>query len=122
MDTKNQLAVFLACVFVGFLGGAIYEPFSACRKAFKKLGVLFDLLFFAAFSVLFCFFCAVCALPPLRVYMPVGALIGLIIYLKSLHRIVAILEKLCYNCFIKLKNRLKKLPKKQKGARSNTEL
>ncbi len=54
--------------------------------------------------------------PSLRVYMIIGYAIGGIIYLKTLRRIVAFFEKVCYNKIIKLirkaKNK-KKLSEKE---------
>ena len=89
---------------VGFVGGVLYEVFSLVRLVFrcgrgkrKTLGIVLDVSFGLSFSL----WCIVAAhalrFPDVRVYMYAGYALGLIIYLKSLHRILAFLESLCYN-------------------------
>lgn len=126
MDTKNQLTCFLLSVVIGFAGGLLYEFFAFFRLAFgcekgkrKALGVCLDVLFGGVFAVW-----AVCAaflfrFPSFRLYMSVGWLIGGILYAKSLRRIVAFLENMCYNVFVKI---VKKAKSKDKSLQKREDL
>ena len=115
MDTANQLLIFCLCVLVGFVGGVVYEVFSILRLLLKcergknkPLGIVLDLLFCGLFAGL----CVVSAyylhFPAFRIYMWIGYLCGFYIYLKILHRILAFLEKLCYNAITKIVKRHKR--------------
>ena len=109
MDTQNQFLIFCFCILIGFTGGIIYEIFSIIRlilrvdrKKIKILSVTLDLLFCLIFAI-FCVFAAyLLYFPAFRIYMWIGYLCGLCIYLKILHRILAFLEKLCYNVLNKM--------------------
>lgn len=119
MDTQGQIGVFLLYVGLGFACGILYEVFAllrllcGCRQ--EKHGVLGG-IFDVAFWVCACVFVGACAfflhIPALRAYMWLGLLLGGIIYLKTLRRIVAFLENLCYN-------KCKSLWKKAKTKRKN---
>ena len=114
MDSKGQLGVFCLCVAIGFVGGILYEFFILFRMIFrcdmgknKGVGIALDIAFFVAFGVLciygayrFCF-------PSLRFYMWIGYALGYIIYLKTLRRILAFLQKVCYNKAIKVAKKVK---------------
>ena len=115
MDTKNQFTYFLLSVGIGVIGGVLYEIFALCRLLLrcdgdrrKPLGVLIDLLFCGTFAL-----CGVWAtyslyFPSFRVYMWLGFAVGGIIYSKTLRRIVAFSEKVCYNKVAKLVKKAKK--------------
>ena len=114
MDTKNQFTVFCICIAVGLLGGILYEPFAFLRMIFgcprgksRPVGIALDIAFFAAFTVCTVFAGYLFRFPDFRVYMWIGYALGGIIYLKSLHRIVAFVEKICYN-ILRLKAKGKK--------------
>ena len=104
MATENQFFVFCCSILVGFVGGILYEPFACLRLLFqtdgkkrKILGGIFDILFCVTYAV-FCVFCSfLFDFPSFRGYIGIGYLLGGIIYLKILHKVVAILEKMCYN-------------------------
>ena len=103
MDSKNQLAYFGLCVAVGFVGGVVYEIFALVRLCLggakgknKILGGALDIIYCVVFAVLtvfsrFCF-----RFPDFRVYFWLGYAVGGILYLKTLHKIIAFFEKLCY--------------------------
>ena len=119
MDSQNQFSIFCLCIGVGFVGGSIYEIFHLIRAACrcgqdknKAFGAILDKLYFLTFSV-FCIICAVMLhFPDLRVYMIVGYTVGGTLYLKTLRRILAIFENICYNAIIKAVKRFKKARKK----------
>ena len=118
MDSKGQLGVFFICIAVGFVGGLFYEIFALLRAVFrcgkgrnKIIGIILDVTFFLC-SALLCVYAAYrFYFPNLRFYMWIGYGLGWIIYLKSLRRIVAFLQKVCYNKIAKL---LKKVKTKKK--------
>ena len=123
MDTGNQFAVFGICVGVGFLGGLLYEAFSfvrfllGCPRGKNKwLGGALDITFFLLFACVCVFAAYVFKFPDFRVYTWLGYALGGILYLKTLHEIVAFFEKVCYNSITKLikkaKNREKTLSKR----------
>lgn len=109
---------------IGFLGGVLYEVFSLIRKCFgcphgknKAVGIATDI----CFCLLFVCFCTAAgyalAFPDFRTYMWLGYLFGGILYLKSLHKIIAFFEKVCYNGINKLIKKAKnekKLFKKER--------
>ncbi|MBQ8375072.1 MAG: spore cortex biosynthesis protein YabQ [Clostridia bacterium] len=122
MDTNNQFTVFALCIFVGFVGGVVYEVFAfgrfllGCPRGKNKiLGVAFDILFFITFACVCTAFAYAFRFPDFRVYIWLGYLVGGILYLKTLHQIVAFFENMCYNGINKLikkaKNREKTLSK-----------
>lgn len=108
MDSVNQFPVFLLCALAGIAIGVVHDVLAPVRRhAPFAAGVFCDAVLFLALaaadialSVRFCF-------PSFRLYMALGNAIGLILYLKSVHRIVDFFEKLCYNSFIKAKKRRK---------------
>ena len=124
MDTKNQFTYFLLSVAIGFVGGLLYELFALVRLLFhvkrgkwKGLGVGLDIAFCISFAIL-CIYASFCLhFPDFRGYMCMGWLVGGIIYLKILHRIVAFLEKVCYNVLVKMVTKAKSKEKTLKKER-----
>ena len=125
---QNQLLIFCICVAAGFVGGIVYECFHAIRVLFacqgKKrawIAVILDIAFFLTLSVGYIFTAYAFHFPAFRVYMWIGYAVGLIIYLKTLHKILAFLQIMCYNRLTKVVKRTKKLlfkrRKKQYDAR-----
>ena len=114
---QNEFGVFAVCVAVGFLTGIAYEPFCLCRKVFcrrdKRLWISFcaDVLFFAVCTAVVIFTSYAFAFPSFRVYMWIGYALGGIIYLKSLHIILAFLHNVCYNKITKVVKKAKKREK-----------
>ena len=118
MDSANQFTYFVLCVLSGFIGGFFYEPFSLLRKLFKVhkgknrlIGNILDIFFCLTFTILSITTCYLFYFPNFRVYMYLGFGLGVIIYLKSVHRILAIFQKVCYNILEKLINKTKKIRK-----------
>ena len=125
MDAKNQFAYFCLSLAIGLLGGLAYEPFSwarlliGCEKGKNKvLGIVLDILFFILFA------CGCIAgsflwkFPSFRAYTWLGYAVGAIIYLKTLHRILAIPKKMCYNKLIGIGKKIKTRKKTLKKGRS----
>ena len=117
MDTERQLFVFLICVAVGFGYGIVYEPFyligrilGGKREKRKILRAVLDVTYFIGFAFVHIYAAYWFHFPSFRVYMWIGYAVGWIIYLKTLRRIVAFLQNVCYN-------RITKLVKRQKNER-----
>ena len=128
MDTGNQFAVFGLCVGVGFVGGVLYEAVAFLRFLLgcprgknKVLGGALDIAFFLLFACVCVWAAYVFQFPDFRVYMWLGYALGGILYLKTLHEIVAFFEKVCYNSVTKL---IKKAKKREKtlSKRGDTNL
>lgn len=113
MDVKNQFTYFCLTVIIGFAWGLIYELFSVFRFVFgcdknKTIGVALDVLFCITLALGYTLAAFLLRFPDFRIYMFVGIGLGFTLYLKSLHRIVAFFEKVCYNNVRKLINKVKK--------------
>ncbi len=96
---------------MGFIGGLLYEAFSLlslpfCRGGKRKwLRAILDVVFWLSFAA-FCIACSyLLKFPSFRVYMWIGCFCGGILYLKSVRRIVAFFEKICYNKLVKIRKR-----------------
>lgn len=114
MDTANQFYYFSLCICAGFCAGILYELFALIRLPFhcdkgrnKILNIALDVTFFISFSAVSVGFAYVCNLPDIRVYMWIGYVLGLGLYLKTLRRILAFLEKVCYNGFARVVKKAK---------------
>lgn len=114
MDSKGQFGVFCICIAVGFVGGLLCEIFVLFRALLrcgrgknKILGILLDVTYFLCFAVLCIYAAYRFRFPSLRLYMWVGYAVGGIIYLKTLRRIVAFFEKVCYNKVDKMAKKVK---------------
>lgn len=104
-----QIFIFLCCMLCGVLSGAVYEVLYiarvfVCGADKKKYTVkdkiftcLCDILYFAVFAAMFVFTSVTFEFYSLRLYMLIGCALGAIIYLKSLHLIIAICIKKVYN-------------------------
>lgn len=117
MDTANQFLYFSLCIGIGFCGGIIYEFFAVfrallkCEKRNKIFGILLDIIFLAFFAGVCVYLAFVFDFPAIRIYMWIGYAIGGILYAKTLRRMVAFLEKVCYNMLSKVLKRQKRRKK-----------
>lgn len=114
MDSANQFSVFILCTAIGFGGGLLYEVFAFFRLIFRCekrknifLGASFDVVFFLVFAFLCVYTAFFLDFPDIRVYMWIGYALGGLIYAKTLRRILALLEKVCYNSFARLVKKAK---------------
>ena len=125
MDAKNQFTVVCICVVAGFVFGIAYAIVAFIRMLFacprgknKWLGVALDIVFWLVFAVYYIVVAYAFAFPNFRVYTWVGYAVGGIIYLKTLHKVVAFLGNLCYNI---CKERLKKHKEKRRNSKKRIE-
>lgn len=97
--SKNQFYVFISCISFGLVGGVLYSPFSALKFVLKNnaLKIIVDTVYFIIVSALFSVYAFLMYFPTLRIYMLIGVLLGLLLYFKSFHIILAKLMKKFYN-------------------------
>ena len=110
MSAHSQFALFCICIGAGFVFGIVYEPISILRSVFKRskwIGITLDILFFIALALWYTGAIYLFQFPSFRLYYWLGFLVGGIIYLKSLHIILAFFKKICYNKFVKIAKKLK---------------
>lgn len=101
--TENQIFVVFACLGFGAACGILFS-LSAGVKYFirnKWVKIIPDIVAFAAFSVLYVLFAFTLKFPSYRVYMTAAALVGLFLYMKSFHIILAIFAGKLYNITVK---------------------
>lgn len=108
-----QLFIFLTCMLVGVSSGAVYDLLYAarifvCGTDAKKytikdriMTIACDIIYFIVFAAMFILTSVLFEFYELRLYMLVGCALGAIIYLKSLHIIVAFALKKVYNIITK---------------------
>ncbi len=122
---QNQFFVFCICIATGFVSGILYELFHflrlllGCKRGKNAwIETIADIAFFAAFATAHTVAAYLFHFPSFRVYMWIGEGVGLIIYLKTLHKILAFLQIMCYNRITKLikraKNKIKLFSKREK--------
>ena len=109
MDTKSQFTFFLLSVGIGVVGGLLYELFAVVRFLLrcncgkrKILRILMDIVFCVSFAFLCIFLSFYLHFPRFRGYMCLGWVLGGTIYLRILHKILALCEKVCYNVLVKM--------------------
>lgn len=110
-----QIFIFLVCALCGAASGVIYDIFYIARvivcgaesAAYTLKDKIFtavcDILYFVALAAMFLFCSYLFDFYELRLYMLAATAAGALIYLKSLHIILAICIKKVYNK-IKTKN------------------
>lgn len=118
MDAKGQLLYFCLCLGIGFVCGFVYEVFALCRALLgcqkgkhRLIEIFLDIVFFLVFAGICIYAGYVGKFPAFRVYMWLGYALGITIYLKILHRILAFWENVWYN---KLTKAIEKARKKKK--------
>ena len=121
MDSQGQFRYFCLCLLIGFFGGVVYEGFSVartllgCRKGKNRIIEIFlDIVFFCCFAFICIYTAYILRFPAFRGYMWAGYALGITIYLKTLHRILAFLENICYNKLIKVIKKARKTKKLSK--------
>jgi hypothetical protein len=104
-----QLFIFLICLLCGAASGIVYDVFYILRTIicgynikqytlFDKIIVGFlDILYFIIFAAIFILCSILFDFYQLRLYMFIGAGLGALIYLKSVHYILALFIKKVYN-------------------------
>ena len=97
--TKNQFYVFLSCVTFGCVCAILLSIFAAIKFFIKNktLKVLIDVAIFTLIAFLFRIYSYARNFPNFRVYMFFGVLLGMFMYFKSFHILLAKYTKKFYN-------------------------
>lgn len=100
--TANQIYIFIATIIFGIIAGF---PLGFIRKKLKKCIknriILTDVLWFLTISVAYIFYSFALNFPSFRIYMPLGVLFGMYLYIIFLNNILEKVFVKCYNKFIK---------------------
>lgn len=118
--TSDQPRTIIVCLFIGILVGVFYEPFYLLKLFYNSrvYKSVLDALWLFSSSFIYTFISCEYSIGNLRAYMIVLTLCGAVMYLLSLHKIIAIFINRVYNKIIKVLKRLKSYydrPKKKKG-------
>lgn len=104
-----RVFIFLICALCGVLSGVVYDIFYIARVVVcgadkrvytvkdKIFTAVCDVLYFAVFAAMFLFCAYLFDFCALRLYMLVGCAVGALLYLKSLHIILAFFINKVYN-------------------------
>ena len=104
-----QFYIFIICLFCGVISGVVYDVLYIARSVLcgvntavyttkdKVFLIICDLLYCLVFAAGFIFVSVIFDFENLRLYMVLGCAIGAIIYLKSVHIIVAFFVNKVYN-------------------------
>ena len=96
--SSGQFFTFIASVGFGSVSGILFTLTLPFRKNFNKFVVLLlDLFVFIIIGGLFVVYVNVLEFPNFRFYMFFGVIIGIIIYIESLHLLLAKCVKKIYN-------------------------
>ena len=101
--TENQIFVFIACVAFGGISGVLFSVAQGV-KAFiksKPFKCVPDILFFAIAAATYSAYAFFLGFPSYRVYMTAGVFLGIYLYYKSLHQVIAKTAVKCYNVTVK---------------------
>ncbi|MDE6790921.1 MAG: spore cortex biosynthesis protein YabQ [Clostridia bacterium] len=110
-----QIFIFLTCALCGVISGVVYDILYIARAFVcgldkakftlkdKIFTCICDLIYFIAFSAMFVFTSVCFEFYTIRLYMLIGCALGALIYLKSLHFIIAFLVRRVYNRIRKIK-------------------
>lgn len=113
MDSVGQFSIFLLCVLCGYGGGIVYEIFAlfrllfGCEKRENIIGICLDVAFFVLYAIACVYLAFRWNFPWVRGYMWIGYALGGVLYCKTLRRILAFLEKVCYNKLAKVAKKAK---------------
>lgn len=104
-----QIFTFLICMCCGIASGILYDILYVVRCAVcgvdfraydlkdKIFAAVFDVIYFAVLAAAFVFLSVMFEFNGVRLYMLCGTALGVLLYLKSFHIIVAFCVKKVYN-------------------------
>lgn len=104
-----SIFIFITCACCGIVSGVVYDILYIARCAVcginKQVYTVKDKIFTAACDILYClvfaaafvFLSVMFDFNGLRLYMLLGGLLGIVLYLKSFHIFVAFCVKKVYN-------------------------
>jgi site-specific recombinase len=123
--TKNQFSVFVACLAFGCMIGVFLSLLNLIKIKVRQkfVEVIIDVVGFVVVAIIFSQYTFSLGFPSIRVYMIVGVLLGIYIYLKSLYILLAKIAKKFYNIIKKkLKSILKAKDERIKTQKNNSSV
>ena len=95
----TEISVFFICFSFGVISGIVFSILRLLSNVIKNnfAEVAFDILYFSLLSVGFIFLSYYLKFPSFRLYMCIGVLLGVYVYVKSFHYILAIGVEKVYN-------------------------
>ncbi len=101
--SSNQFYVFLACISFGAVWGVVFSIESLLKRKIKIMyfRVLLDLIFFILLSGTYGIYSHWARFPSIRAYMPIGVIVGIYLYMKTFHIILAKAVKMAYNKYVR---------------------
>ena len=108
--TKSQIFVFLACVAIGGGCGIPFSIAAAVKRFIKNrfLRAILDVFAFSVCAFIYVWLAFMLHFPSFRPYMTAGVFLGIALYMKSFHILLAKPTKKLYNKFITLYCKRKK--------------
>lgn len=105
----TQIYVFIECLFCGICVGIIYDLFAFLNFFIKNriFTAIKDFSLMAILFILFVITAVIFEFPSFRLYMFIGCVLGLLIYIKSFHSMLDFFINKVYN-LIKRKCKRKK--------------
>jgi hypothetical protein len=102
LGNLDQFYIFFACFSIGAVCGIFFSCSCAIKYVFKNkkikiVGVITDFFAFALTAIFYIYLSYKLNFPNFRFYMPIGVLLGVFAYIKSLHILLAKLLKKHYN-------------------------
>ena len=128
----SQIAIFFVCAACGITSGVVYDFFYCLRAAVRAFApahkkalwattLACDMAFFVALAAFFLYVSHVLDFYALRAYMIFALAAGLLIYLKSLHIIVAFSVNKVYNkLYIKFSSKGERACRSKKSAKGSS--
>jgi len=105
--TANQIFIFLVCIYAGLISGVVYDVLYVLKLAAggKWTNIILDIIFFIIFSCIYIFVSFLFEFPVFRFYMFFAAQLGLFMYIKSFHILIANGAKKIYNKLKQIKGK-----------------
>jgi hypothetical protein len=99
VEMTDQIYTFFICLLGGVASGVVYEVIYIVKLFVKgkKMAIALDILFFLVFAAIYVFLAVIFSLPYFRLYMFIACQVGLLLYLKSIHYILAFFIEMVYN-------------------------
>ncbi len=105
--TLSQFYVFLSCLAFGGVSGSLFSItfLLKCKIDTKIIKAIIDVFCCVIITFLYLLYSFYMKFPSLRLYMIVGVVFGICLYIKSFHIILAKLCKKLYNILKKSKEK-----------------
>lgn len=117
--SDNQFYFFILSVSIGFALSPLFSVSDLIKSRIKRLwvGAISDTVAFALFGAFFCRLFFVYGFPNLRPYMIGGAILGIVLYKKTFHFILAKIAEKAYTVTVRINKRINRRRKLKNDGR-----